>query len=88
MMSRHGWSHFKCSEESVLVFCCHLISRGLESGSVCKCVAGVSFFLKLLGEPSINLFFVIRQMLKGVRRNRWERSRVTNAFVEIMYCLF
>lgn len=32
------------------------------------------FFLKLLGEPSINSFFVTKQMLKGFRRDKWTKD--------------
>lgn len=59
-----------CSD--VNLFLCYLascMSRGLSASYISKIFAGISFFLKLNGFPSILDNFIIKQALKGYKKS-------------------
>lgn len=53
-----------------LSFVSSLLQANLSPASISKILAGVSFFLKFAGLPSLTSFFQVNQVLKGFRRSK------------------
>lgn len=63
-----GFADIVTEEQVVLAFVCSLMQQNASFNHINKTLAGISFFLKLQNKPAINVFFSVRQALKGYRK--------------------
>ena len=66
---------YQHSEGAVLSFLCILMHDNLSHGHISKILAGVSFFFKLHNLPPLNVFFSVKQALKGYRKSTFVQDK-------------